>query len=373
MKPDFHWLKMRIPSHQASRMKAQEQQSVGRPPEHHIQGENIVTRFTIARASLFLMAATLASGSVLAQKPTGLPGNYPAKPIHLIVGTAPGGGLDNVGRPVAVKLGERWGTTVIVENRASGVGSVIAMEQTAKAAPDGYTLMIGSSSTFLNAALVLKVPYDVTKAFEPVALLTTSPFIMSVQNSSPARDVKEFLAYAKSKNGAVTYATSGTGSSGHLAGELMQYLGKVKMVQVPYKGIGPGLVDLVGGRIDMAFATPTGTLPLWKAGKMRAIAVTTPKRSKSLPDLPAIAETLPGFEISTWFGILAPAKTPKPIVDALNKEINVVIELPEVNKIIAVAGSTVDPSTPEEFRELFTGGLSRLDKLIKETGIKLTD
>lgn len=312
-----------------------------------------------------------ATGAAQAQKPAGLPGNYPSKPIRVIVGTAPGGGLDNVTRPVMQKLNERWGSQSVIENKVSGIGSVVAMEYTAKAEPDGYTLMIGSSSTFLNAALVLKVPYDVTRAFEPISLITMSPFVMVVPNSSPARNVKEFLEHAKAKPGGLNFASSGTGSSGHLAGEWMNYAGGVKMTHVPYKGIGPGIVDLLGGRIDMLFATPTASIPHVRSGKMRAIAVTSAKRAKALPDLPAISETIPEFEITTWFGMLAPAGTPQPIVNALNREFNQIVNLPDVHKLLTTDGSETAPISPKEFGELLANGINKLDRVIKQTGIKL--
>jgi len=326
----------------------------------------------ILKASLAAMViGAAASGAAQAQKPSGLPGNYPAKPIRVIVGTAPGGGLDNVSRPVMLKLNERWGSQAIIENKVSGIGSVIAMEYTAKAAPDGYTMMIGSSSTFLNAALVLKVPYDVTRAFEPIALLTISPFVMVVPNSSPARNVKEFLDYAKSKPGGLNFASSGTGSSGHLAGEWINHAGGVKMTHVPYKGIGPGIVDLLGGRIDMLFATPTASIPHVRSGKLRAIAVTSAKRAKALPDLQAVSETVPDFDITTWFGMLAPAGTPQPIVNALNREFNQIANLPDINKLLTTSGSETVPMSPGDFRDLLVSGITKLDKVIKETGIKL--
>ncbi len=329
--------------------------------------------WTLSRA--LALATSLACftnvGLSFAQKPVGLPGGYPAKPIRVIVGTAPGGGTDIITRPVMIKLAERWNSQVVVENRVSGIGSVVAMEYVAKMAPDGYTLLIGSSSTFLNAALVLKVNYDVIKAFDPVALFTVSPFIMVVPNTSPARNVKEFVEYAKSKPGALNYATSGSGSSGHLGGEWINSLGGINMTHVPYKGIGPGIVDMLGGRIDMLFASPTASMPHVRAGKLRAIAVTSAKRSRALPDLQAIAETLPGFDISTWFGALAPAGTPKPIVAALNNEINQIVDLPDVHKLLNTRGSETDPMPSAEFGELISGMLTKLDAVIKQTGIML--
>lgn len=318
-----------------------------------------------------LVISVAVEGNAQTQKPGGLPGNYPAKAIRVIVGTAPGGGMDIITRPVMQKLNERWDSQVIIENRVSGIGSVVAMDYTAKAAPDGYTLVIGSSSTFLNAALVLKVPYDVVKAFDPIALFTISPFVMVVPNSTPAKNVREFLDYAKTRPGALNYASSGTGSSGHLAGEWMKLAGGVDMTHVPYKGIGPGIVDLLGGRIDMLFATPTASIPHVRTGKLRAIAVTSAKRAKSLPDLQAISETIPEFEISTWFGILAPAGTPQAIVLALNREINQIVNLPDIHKLLTTDGSETAAMSPKEFGELLSNGISKLDRVIRQTGIKL--
>ncbi len=328
----------------------------------------------VTLALTFMISAAIALAtpqSAYAQKPSGLPGAYPSKPIRVIVGTAPGGGMDIITRPVMQKLAEKWDAQIIIENKVSGIGSVVAMDYTAKAPPDGYTLVIGSSSTFLNAALVIKVDYDVTRAFEPIALFTVSPFVMVVPNSSPAKNVREFLDYAKSKQGTLNYASSGTGSSGHLAGEWMKLAGGIDMTHVPYKGIGPGIVDLLGGRIDMLFATPTASIPHVRSGKLRAIAVTSGKRAKSLPDLQAISETIPEFEINTWFGILAPAGTPQPIVGALNREINQIVNLPDIYKLLTTDGSETAPMTPKEFGTMLSNGITKLDRVIKQTGIKL--
>jgi tripartite-type tricarboxylate transporter receptor subunit TctC len=324
----------------------------------------------------FLAAASIVTfgawpHAAFAQKPAGLPGSYPSKPIRVIVGTAPGGGTDIITRPIMQKLSEKWDVPIVVENRVSGVGSVMAMNHAVKATPDGYTLLIGSASTFLNAALVLKVPYDVIKAFDPVALFTMSPFVMVVPVSSPARNVRGFLDYAKTKKGSLNYAISGVGSSGHLAGEWMKLAGGIEMTHVPYKGIGPAIIDMMGGRIDMLFATPTASIPHVRSGKLRAIAVTSGKRAKSLPDIPAVSETLPDFDVSTWFGALAPAGTPQPIIAALNRELNAILALPDIQKLLTTDGSEVVPLSPKEFRGVVASGITKLDRVIKQTGIKL--
>lgn len=330
-----------------------------------------------AKRYLLLAAAVGAAGlfawphAALAQKPTGVPDAYPSRPLRVIVGTAPGGGTDIITRPIMQKLSERWGVPVVVENRVSGIGSVMAMNYAVKATPDGYTLLISSASTFLNAALVLKVPYDVITTFNPVALFTRSPFVMVVPNSSPATNVKEFLEYAKSRKGAINYAISGVGSSGHLAGEWMEMAGGIEMTHVPYKGIGPAIVDLMGGRIDMLFATPNASMPHARAGKLRAIAVTSLNRAKSLPQLPAISETLPEFDVSTWFGALVPAGTPKPIIAALNRELNAILLLPDIQKALTTSGAEVVPVSPKEFGTVIASGVQKMERVIKKTAITL--
>lgn len=323
------------------------------------------------RSVLVVMGCLLASLSHAQQKPGGLPGNYPNKPIKFVVGVAPGGGLDFAARPVAQKLSEKWDIPVIVENRPAGAGSVLSMDYTAKAPPDGYTLLVASATTFLEAVLVQKVAYDVQKTFTPVAQFTRAPFVMAIPLSLPANSVREFIAYARSKPGELNFASSGIGSSGHLAGELLKYSSGINMLHIPYKGIGPGIVDMLGGRIQMLFGTPTAVIPHVKAGKIKALAVTSGKRVTPLPDLPAIAETLPEFEFITWFGLLTQEGTPQAIILALNRDINQSLALPEVQKLLGTDGSETAASTPEQFRAVFSRGINSAVNLVKETGIKL--
>jgi len=314
----------------------------------------------------------LASGQVQAQqKPAGLPDNYPAKPIRVVLSSQPGGGVDIIGRVVMPRLGERWGHTVVIENHGSGVGGLLALDLVVKSPPDGYTLLLCAGSTMLNAALVARVPYDVQKALLPVAQLASTPFVIAVTPSLPVANMRELIAYAKSKPGELNFASSGTGSAAHLGGEMINYLAGVKMVHIPYKGIGPGIIDAMSGRIQLLFGTPLSVMPPAKSGKLKAIAVSTLKRVRALPDIPAVAEDIADFELVSWFGVLAPAGTHAAIVAALNRDINQVLNLPDVQQKLSGDGSEVTPGTSEQFRQSLARGLNSAEKLVKSTGLKL--
>lgn len=326
-----------------------------------------------ACASVCMSAALAACAPpVLAQKPPGLPGNYPSKPIRVIVPSSPGGGLDIVGRPVAGKLGDRWQTSVIVENRGASAGSGVAIDYMARlSAPDGYTLFVGSASTMIEAGLIIELPYDIEKKITPIAQFNASPFILAGAANLPANNVKELIAYAKANPNELNFASSGTGSSGHLAGELLKFSAGIQMTHVPYKGIGPGLIDMMGGRIQVLFGSTTATMPHVNAGKIKALAVSSLRRAKALPDIPALAETLPGFEVITWWGMLGPDGMPRPIVMALNNEINQILVLPDVQKIVGAEGAEITVGTPEQFRDTISKGLSSVRTMVNKTGIKL--
>ena len=320
-----------------------------------------------------LAAAVLSmlAWSAHAQKPINLPGGYPNKPIRVVVPSSPGGGLDIVGRPVAQKLNERWQTPVIVENRGASAGSGVALDYVVKTPADGYTLIVGSASTMIEAAVIIKLPYDVEKRIAPIAQFNYSPFVLAVAPSVPANSVSELIAHAKANPGVLNYASSGIGSSGHLAAELLKFSSKIEMTHIPYKGIGPGLVDLMAGRIQVAFGSTTAVMPHVRSGKMRALAVSSLERAKSLPSIPAIAETIPDYEVITWWGMLGPEGIPPPIVSALNAEINRILVLPEVEKIVGAAGAEITIGSPEQFRQVIGRGLQSVRNLIDKTGISL--
>ena len=327
--------------------------------------------FTLNRviAGLSLLALT---GLVHAQqKPPAPAGNYPSKPVRIIVGNAPGGGSDTIGRLMAQKLSERTGQSFFIENRA-GAGGLVGMELAARAEPDGYTLYIASGSGTVNAVLISKVAYDVRKAFAPVAQFSSAPSIMAISPALPIQSVRELIAHAKSNPGKLNYASAGIGSSAHLVGELLKYRAGIDMVHIPYKGIGPGIVDVISGRTHILFGSAISTMPHAKSGKIRAIAVTSEKRARSLPDLPAIAEAgLPNFNWIGWFGLLAPAGTPPAVIALLNREVNAVLGMTEVQQALAADGSEASPGTPEQLRESFEGGLEQATKLVKDVGLKL--
>jgi len=325
----------------------------------------------LARA-LGIAVLTFSMGFANGQdKPVRTASGYPAKAVRIIVGNAPGGGSDTIGRLIAQKLNERLGQAFIIENRA-GAGGLVGMEMAAKADPDGYTLYIASGSGTVNAVLISKVSYDVKKAFAPVAQLSAAPSILAVNPALPIRSVKELIAYAKANPGKLNYASSGIGSSAHLVGELLNYRAGIDMVHVPYKGIGPGIVDVIAGRTQVLVGSAISTMPHVKSGKVRAIAVTSEKRARSMPDFPAISEAgLPGFNWVGWFGILAPAGTPQPVIALLNREIVAALANPDVLAALAADGSEAAPGSPEQLREAFDSGLDQATKLVKDVGLKL--
>jgi tripartite-type tricarboxylate transporter receptor subunit TctC len=262
--------------------------------------------------TLFAAALVWAAAPVFAQqKPAGLPGNYPNKPIRVIVPASPGGGTDIVSRIVGQRLGERWGTAVVIENRGSAVGGVVGMDIAAKATPDGYTLLAVSASAVLNAALVNKTAVDQRVAFVPIVQLTTQPYLLAIPSSVPSQSVAEFVALAKAKPGALNYASAGNGSMSHLGGELFNSLAGVNLAHIPYKGTGPALTDLLGGQVQMLFAGGISVTPQIKSGRLRVLGQSALTRTRLLPNIPTIAESgLPGFELNGWYGWLAPTGTP---------------------------------------------------------------
>ena len=296
---------------------------------------------------------------------------YPARPIKLVVTFPAGGGADFVGRIIAGKLTDALGQPVVVDNRA-GAGGMIGNEVIAKSPPDGYALLLGAAGALTIAPnLYEKVAFDTLKDFEPVALLASSPFILTVNPSVKVNTLAEVTALARAKPGTLFYGSSGTGGAPHLAGELYKSMTGVNIVHVPYKGLAPAITDLLGGQIQVLFADVGLVLPHIKAGKLKAIAVTGRQRSAAAPEVPTMIEAgLPGYTAGTWYGILAPAGTPVEIVTRLNAESRKALDLPEVKSQLVTQGVDPAPGTPEQFATLIRDDFNKWSKLIKEAKIK---
>ncbi len=318
------------------------------------------------------MLATLAVAALGVLAP-GLtwPQAYPAKPVRLIVPFPPGGSTDIVARIVAQKLGERLGQQVVVENRG-GAGGTIGTEAVARATPDGYTLGVASTSTHAVAPSVYtKLGYDPVKDFAPISLVAVSPYLLVVHPDVQVKSLPEFVAYVKARPGKLNYASAGTGSTTHLAMEMLKSAGGLYIVHIPYNGNGPAGTAVIAGQVEALFGSLPAVLPHAKSGRVRPIAVGTPKRSPSLPDVPTVAESgFPGFDASLWLAIMAPAGTPPAVVDRLNKEIVAVIGSPDAADALAKAGAEPITSTPAELAGMVKDGVGKYATIVKQAGIK---
>jgi len=295
---------------------------------------------------------------------------YPSKPIRLIVPFAAGGSTDIIARAVGMRLSEMLGQPVIVDNRPGG-GTVIGTDAVARSAPDGHTLLVVPAPFTINPSLLPKLPYDPLADFTPITLINTTPLVVVVNPSVPARNVKELIALAKSKPGALNYGSSGAGGSNHLAGELFQAMAGVKMVHIPYKGNAPALTDLVGGHVDLVFNGLTSAYPLIKSGRIRPLAVTSARRSAVLPEMPTLSESgLKGFEAVAWNGLAGAAKTPPEIVDRLAGAVRKVVDNPEIRERLKADGSDPVGSTPAEFARFLRDEIAKWAKVIKLSGAK---
>jgi tripartite-type tricarboxylate transporter receptor subunit TctC len=295
---------------------------------------------------------------------------YPARPVNLVVGFAPGGGTDTVARVMQRKLGEYLGQTIVVENRA-GAGGTIAAAVVAKAEPDGYTILLATIAALAVAPhLNSKLSYNPLTDFAPLSMATVSGNVLVVHPSVQAKTLAEFVKLANSRPGGIAYGTSGVGSAGHLAGELFRLTAKVNLTHVPYKGGGPAMSDLLGGQIPSVFASATTATPQVKSGKLRALGSTGTKRSAALPDVPTIAEQgYPGYQATNWYAYVAPAKTPKDIVARLNREIVKTLNDPDTHAAILKQGEEPTPSTPEELAQHMASEYATWGRVIKEAGI----
>jgi tripartite-type tricarboxylate transporter receptor subunit TctC len=297
---------------------------------------------------------------------------YPSKPIRLIIPFAAGGGNDNVARLVGKSLSDSLGQPLVIDNRP-GAGGVLGGELAAKAAPDGYTLFLGGvGSHAVNPNLNANLPYDPIRDFAPVVLLASAPLVLVVHPSVPADSFRAFVALARASPGRLNYASNGNGSSSHLAAVMFDSMTGADMVHVPYKGLSPALTDLLSGRVQLMFSSVVAILPHIRAGKLRGLAVTGAKRMPSMPELPTIAESgLPGFEASSWYGVLAPAGTPREIVVKLNAEFVKALAQPEVRTSLLADGAEPIGGTPEQFAAYIGSEKERLGKLIREAKIRL--
>jgi tripartite-type tricarboxylate transporter receptor subunit TctC len=294
---------------------------------------------------------------------------YPNKTIRIVVPFPPGGIADVICRVFGQKFTDTWNQPVVVDNRA-GAGGNIGADIIAKSPPDGYTIGIGSIGTHaVNVSLFSKLPFDPVKDFAPVALVMEADGLLVLHPSVPATTVKELIALARARPGQLVYASAGNGTAAHLAGELFKSLAKIDLVHVPYKGNVPAITDLVGGQTSMLFATMPTVLPLVKAGKLRALAVTGAQRNPAAPEFPAMAETLPGFDVTNWIGIFAPAGTPADIVAKLNSEIMRIMRLPDVQSRLANEGAKSRANTPAEFAAYQKSEIAKWSRLIKEARI----
>ena len=295
---------------------------------------------------------------------------YPAAPVRAVVPYPPGGGTDILARQLGAKLYDRWGQPLVIDNRAGGA-TVIGADLVARASADGYTLLITTGTHAVNATLYSKLPFDPIRSFEPVTLLATSPNVLVVHPSMPARNVKELVAMARARPAQANYSSSGAGGTGHLAMEMLKQAAGVDIVHIPYKGAGPALTALVAGEVTTSINNMIATLPQIKANRVRVLAVTTVKRSAALPDVPTIAESgFPGFDASGWFGVFAPAKTPRVIIVKLADAFRAVLKLPEVEQNLAAQGAEASGTSPEELAKWMRVEVERWRRVLTAANIK---
>jgi tripartite-type tricarboxylate transporter receptor subunit TctC len=313
-----------------------------------------------------LAALTLLPAGVGAQGADG----YPVKPIRFILPFPPGGGTDILGRLLSERLAARLGQPVVIENRG-GAGGNVGAEAAAKSAPDGYTIVLVAPSLAISPSLYSKLAYDPVKDFSPVSLVATVPNVMVTHPSVPARTLSEFIALAKKKPGAMNFGSGGNGTSNHLAGELFNIVAGVRLVHVPYKGVNLAMNDVMAGEVQLVVIGIPAAAPHIKAGKLRALAVIDSRRAAALPEVPTVAEAgLPGFEVTTWYGVLTPAGTPRPIVTRLNAEIVKVMQAPEMKDRLASMATEPVTSTPEAFAELIRQEIVKWGKVVRAAGLK---
>jgi tripartite-type tricarboxylate transporter receptor subunit TctC len=295
---------------------------------------------------------------------------FPSKPIRIVVPFTPGGPNDILARMIGQRYTAAWGQQTIVDNRPGG-GTVIGSDLVAKSAADGYTLLMVSTSHAANPSLMPKLPFDTLRDFTSVGQAVSSPNVLVVHPSIPARTTRDLVAIAKARPGQITFASGGSGAATHLAGELLKIMSGVDMTHIPYKGAGPATIDLISGQVTWMFGTILPTLPHVRAGKLRALAVSGKQRTAVLPEVPTVAEHVPGFEASSWYGVFAPAGTPAEIVVRLNQEMARALTPPDVRQRLAAEGTEVVAGSPEEFTALFRAEVAKWARVIRQSGIRL--
>jgi tripartite-type tricarboxylate transporter receptor subunit TctC len=318
------------------------------------------------RIAVVCCAALLSAGATIAAAQ-----QYPTKPIRLVIGFAAGGPSDALARTVGQKLTEKWGQQVIVDIRAGASGN-IATELVAKAPPDGYTLLVPAFAHAVNPSLYSKLPFDAVKDFTPILLFASIANILVVHPSVPATTVQELIVFAKARPGQLVYASAGSGTASHLAGELFNMMAGIQLVHVPYKGLAPAHIDTMGGQIPLMFDGLVNALPAVKTGRLRALGVTTLKRYSGAPDVPTMSEAgLKGFEVNSWYGLLAPAGTSKEIVQRLNMEVVRALREPDTRERLFAIGAEPMDGTPEEFGAYINTEMAKWAKVVKAAGIKV--
>jgi tripartite-type tricarboxylate transporter receptor subunit TctC len=320
------------------------------------------------KTSVRLVTLTFLAGALALSIGNTVGQTYPSKPIRFIVPLSAGAG-DTLTRTIGQKLSESWNQPVVVENRP-GAGSTIGTDLVAKAAPDGYTLLMASFSHAVNPTLYAKLPYDTLKDFAAVTLIASAPNVLTVNPGVPANSVAEVMALVKSQPGKLHFASAGNGSSSHMAGELFKSLTGAQIVHVPYKGAAPAMTDLLAGQVQMAFDPLPSSLANIKAGKLRAVAVTSAKRSSALPEVPTIGESVPGYQVAVWYGVVVPANTPKDIIGRLHAEIVRILNLPDVNERVAGLGFETLSGTPDEFQAFIEAEVGKWGRVVREAGLQ---
>lgn len=322
---------------------------------------HIQIRSPLVKVGTALLVMTCSINAALAE--------FPDKPIKLVVPFAPGGGTDLIARTLGVGMQKALGQSVIVDNKPGG-GTIIGTDAVAKSAPDGYTLVMATFAHAVNPSMQAKLPFDTSKAFAPVTLVAKGPNILVVRADSPLKSVKDLVAAAKTSPGKLTYASQGNGTSAHLAGEMFSNLAKVEMLHVPYRGAGPAITDLMGGQVDMIFGTAAAVSAFIESGKLRALGVTSPQSSPAFKGVPAIADTVPGYQVESWYGIYAPAGTPPNVVAKIGAAAAASARGTEFTKKIEPEGLAVIASTPAELDAYVKAEEQRWKKIVKENNIK---
>ncbi len=309
------------------------------------------------------------AGAAMAAPAVAFAQAYPTRPVHMVVGFAAGGGADIMARLIGQALAQRLGQQIVVDNRP-GAGTNIATEVVAKAAPDGYTLLLANSPNAINATLYDNLSFDFVRDIAPVASIGRVPLVMVVNPALPAKTIPEFIAYAKANPGKVNMGSGGNGAPDHMSGELFKAMAGVGILHVPYRGVAPAIADLLGGQVQVIFGTMPAVIALIKSGKLRALGVTTATRSNELPDVPSIGEFVPGYEASQWYGIGAPKGTPADVIERLNRETNAVLADPKMQARLAELGASVLSGSPADFGKLIVDETGKWAKVVKISGAK---